>query len=334
MSINIVKGVELGLGFEQTRRFGSGVHDVIEGRRDDGTWVHRTNNAGGPDRRDHQRRADRRARRGQADLDARPAAADRGPRDRRGGREGALRAVRHLASCPAAGVIGEAMVMLTLARFVLEKTGGDSMPEVLDNLHRYRRGWQPPVGAGRGRPVGRATGPRPRRPGPLGDERRGDASRGRLTAVDVVLVGLPGSGKTAVGRRLANRHGAAFIDLDDQIEARGRPDDPRDLRAGRRGRVPAPRARRGGVAGPRRTPRPACSRVISPGGGAIVDPRNRWTSTAAASPSGWTSGRRSLPQRLRRSPTVRPLIQGADPLGRDPQARRGSRARSTGRRPA
>ena len=35
---------------------------------------------------------------------------------------------------PAAGVIGEAMVMLTLARFVLEKTGGDSMIEVLDNL--------------------------------------------------------------------------------------------------------------------------------------------------------------------------------------------------------
>ena len=47
MSINIVKGVEFGLGFEQTRRFGSGVHDVIEGRDDDGRWVHRTNNAGG-----------------------------------------------------------------------------------------------------------------------------------------------------------------------------------------------------------------------------------------------------------------------------------------------
>jgi len=39
---------------------------------------------------------------------------------------------------PAAGVIGEAMVMLTLARFVLEKTGGDSMDEVVDNLRRYR----------------------------------------------------------------------------------------------------------------------------------------------------------------------------------------------------
>ena len=28
--------------------------------------------------------------------------------------------------------------MLTLARFVLEKTGGDSMTEVLDNLRRYQ----------------------------------------------------------------------------------------------------------------------------------------------------------------------------------------------------
>src|SRR5207237_3868910 len=47
MSINIVKGVELGLGFEQTRRFGSAVHDVIEGRDEDGRWIHRSNNAGG-----------------------------------------------------------------------------------------------------------------------------------------------------------------------------------------------------------------------------------------------------------------------------------------------
>src|SRR6185436_5275127 len=47
MSINIVKGVELGLGFEQTRRFGSQVHDVIEGRGEAGRWIHRSNNAGG-----------------------------------------------------------------------------------------------------------------------------------------------------------------------------------------------------------------------------------------------------------------------------------------------
>ena len=39
---------------------------------------------------------------------------------------------------PAAGVIGEAMVLLTLTRFVLEKFGGDSLVEVRDNLLRYR----------------------------------------------------------------------------------------------------------------------------------------------------------------------------------------------------
>ena len=36
--------------------------------------------------------------------------------------------------------------------------------------------------------------------------------------MDVVLVGLPGSGKSVVGRRLAGRHRAEFIDLDERIE--------------------------------------------------------------------------------------------------------------------
>ena len=36
--------------------------------------------------------------------------------------------------------------------------------------------------------------------------------------MDLVLVGLPGSGKSAVGRRIASRHGATFVDLDEQIE--------------------------------------------------------------------------------------------------------------------
>jgi chorismate synthase len=39
---------------------------------------------------------------------------------------------------PAAGVVGEAMVMLTLAEFVLEKTGGDSMAEVTASMDRWR----------------------------------------------------------------------------------------------------------------------------------------------------------------------------------------------------
>ena len=38
----------------------------------------------------------------------------------------------------AAGVVGEAMVAIVLAEAALEKFGGDSMPEILDNLSRYR----------------------------------------------------------------------------------------------------------------------------------------------------------------------------------------------------
>jgi chorismate synthase len=39
---------------------------------------------------------------------------------------------------PATGVVAEAMACLTLADFVLEKFGGDSLPETLDNAARYR----------------------------------------------------------------------------------------------------------------------------------------------------------------------------------------------------
>ena len=39
---------------------------------------------------------------------------------------------------PAAGVVSEAMVMLTLATFVLEKFGGDTMDDVRAALDHYR----------------------------------------------------------------------------------------------------------------------------------------------------------------------------------------------------
>src|SRR6478736_2411788 len=138
MSINIVKGVEIGLGFEQTRRFGSQVHDVIGGRRDDGTWIHRTNNAGGLTGgvTNGEPIVVRGAVKPISTL-ARPLpTADLvsgEPVDKAHYERSDISVV------PAAGVIGEAMVMLTLARFVLEKTGGDSMTEVTDNLRRYRQ---------------------------------------------------------------------------------------------------------------------------------------------------------------------------------------------------
>ena len=137
MSIPIVKGVEFGLGFEQTRRFGSEVQDVIQGRRADGTWVHRTNNAGGLTGgvTNGEPIVIRGAVKPISTL-ARPLpTADLIT----GGAVDAAHYERSdISVVPAAGVVGEAMVMLTLARLVLEKTGGDSMAEVADNLRRYR----------------------------------------------------------------------------------------------------------------------------------------------------------------------------------------------------
>ena len=133
--------------------------------------------------------------------------------------------------------------------------------------------------------------------------------------MDLVLVGLPGSGKSAVGRRVASRHGAVFVDLDEQI-------------VNTAGRTIAEIFESDGEAGFRRLEREAVAslgpadvsrelrRVISPGGGAIVDPRNRWALYRGRVPV-WLDVRPEvLAQRLRRSPNVRPLVQGGDPLGR------------------
>jgi chorismate synthase len=137
MSINIVKGVEFGLGFEQTRRFGSAVHDVIEGRDEDGHWVHRTNNAGGLTGgiSNGEPIVVRGAVKPISTL-ARPlpsadlltgAPVEKAHYER-----------SDISVVPAAGVVGEAMVLLTLADFVLDKFGGDSLEETRDNLERYR----------------------------------------------------------------------------------------------------------------------------------------------------------------------------------------------------
>ena len=137
MSINIVKGVEFGLGFEQTRRFGSAVHDIIDGRGVGGRWIHRSNNAGGLTGgvSNGEPIVVRGAVKPISTL-ARPLpsadlisglAVDKAHYER-----------SDISVVPAAGVIGEAMVMLTLMRFVLEKFGGDSVGETRDNLERYR----------------------------------------------------------------------------------------------------------------------------------------------------------------------------------------------------
>lgn len=154
MSINIVKGVEFGLGFEQTRRFGSAVHDVIAGRGEGGHWIHRSNNAGGLTGgvTNGEALVVRGAVKPISTL-ARPLpSADLitgQPVDQAHYERSDISVV------PAAGVVAEAMVMLTLADFMLDKFGGDSIEDTRTNfaayLARISRSPEAPVAGGRAR---------------------------------------------------------------------------------------------------------------------------------------------------------------------------------------
>jgi shikimate kinase/3-dehydroquinate synthase len=141
--------------------------------------------------------------------------------------------------------------------------------------------------------------------------------------MDVVLVGLPGSGKSVIGKRLAQRHAASFVDLDERIESttgRAIPqifadDGEAAFRALERRAIADLGPADDGV---------DVRRVIATGGGAVVDPRNRWALYRGRIPV-WLDGRPEvLAQRLRRSPHVRPLVSSRDPIGaiRDLAARR------------
>src|SRR5215211_599053 len=132
--------------------------------------------------------------------------------------------------------------------------------------------------------------------------------------MELVVVGLPGSGKTAIGRRVAARHGATFVDLDEEIERAAGARIPeifeREGEAAFRKRERAAIEALGAADSSQRL-----TRVIAPGGGAIVDPRNRWHLFRGRR-TVWLDVRPEVvAQRLRRSPTVRPLVDGRDPMG-------------------
>lgn len=131
--------------------------------------------------------------------------------------------------------------------------------------------------------------------------------------MDVVIVGLPGSGKSAVGRRLAARHGAPFVDVDQAIErAAGAPIPEIFAAEGEAGFRARERTAIASLGPP--GDGSGVTRVIAPGGGSVIDPRNRWHLFRGRRPI-WLDARPEvLAQRLRRSPNVRPLIAGHDPM--------------------
>ena len=140
MSIQAMKGVEIGLGFEASRRRGSAAHDEIEAdatNRLSGGFKRLTNRAGGLEggMTNGEPLTVRVAMKPlstlmrplkSVNLDTRESAS-------------AIRERSDVTAVPAAGVVGEAMVALVLADAMREKFGGDSLEEMRSNYDSYIR---------------------------------------------------------------------------------------------------------------------------------------------------------------------------------------------------
>ena len=118
----------------------------------------------------------------------------------------------------------------------------------------------------------------------------------------IVLVGMPGSGKSTVGKVVAERMGRPFIDTDslfEQIHGRSVPDYLRE-----HGEPAFRRAEAVAVAR-------ACSTrgaVIGAGGGAVVDPLNRWALWHHGLVAWLDATPKALVGRLESDPIARPTF--------------------------
>jgi len=135
MSIQAIKGVEVGLGFAAAGLRGSQVHDPIHYH--DGRFVRPTNHAGGIEGgiTNGETLIVRAAMKPIPTLARALASVDLATKE-------AFSAQKERTdSCavPAAGVVAEAAVAWVLADALLDKTGGDTMTEVLRSLEAIRR---------------------------------------------------------------------------------------------------------------------------------------------------------------------------------------------------
>jgi len=133
MSIQAIKGVEIGDGFTTARRRGSEAHDEMDGTPDG--IRRRTNRAGGieggmstgePVRVRAAMKPISTVPRALATVDVRTGEPAR-----------AINQRSDVTAVPAAGVVAEAMAALVLADAAIEKFGGDSVTETRRNLRGY-----------------------------------------------------------------------------------------------------------------------------------------------------------------------------------------------------
>ena len=148
MSIQAIKGVEIGLGFEGAHRRGSRVHDPIvfeEAADRSGGFSRSSNGAGGVEGgvttgeplvvRGAMKPISTLMKHRLPSVDLRDGSAQSAATER-----------SDVCAVPAAAVVGEAMVALTVADAFLEKFGGDSLSELRRNFEGYlaylsERGW-------------------------------------------------------------------------------------------------------------------------------------------------------------------------------------------------
>lgn len=133
MGIQAIKGVEVGDGFETTRRRGSVAHDELFASE---TGISRTTDRAGGTEGGMSTGTVLRVRAGMKPIATVPHAlktvdvttGDAAP---------AHHQRSDVCAVPAAGVVAEAMVMLVIANAVLDKFGGDSLSETKRNLESY-----------------------------------------------------------------------------------------------------------------------------------------------------------------------------------------------------
>jgi chorismate synthase len=135
MSIQAMKGVEVGDGFATARRRGSAAHDEIEAAGPDGGLRRRTNRAGGVEG-GMSTGEPLRVRVAMKPISTVPRALDTVDVST-GEPAKAINQRSDVTAVPAAGVVAEAMVALVLADAASEKFGGDSVAEVRRNLTGY-----------------------------------------------------------------------------------------------------------------------------------------------------------------------------------------------------